>query len=245
MANWKSNPIVGLVAVVLIAAAGYLIYRQVSGGPDPIGRMKPHRIYQAQIMALETVKLQPNGEVVLICGSDPTSDDYIEGFKSKAGGMAVQTFRVSPETEGNAAITPGFEGIVAMLGALKKHPNAKCLVNFVSVTYDGSTGPEAGLPRQVADFFQKGGKAVMLSGGTMLMPGQKDPFLELVKKGQVTMVANRPAAAQPVVKPFSLAPREYFDAFMTVVAKDNEKAYEEALRKASEPQPEEQAPTRK
>lgn len=247
MANWRSNPIVGVVAVLLIVAAAYLIYAQVRG-PNWEGKMRPLRIYQAQVMAEETAKLEPGGEVVLICMSDPSSQEFIDGFKSKAGNMTLQVYKVTMPEPGKEAtappMEPGFEGIIAMLDALKKFPNAKCLVNFMGVSYNPMMGQDVGLPKQITAFFQKGGKAVILGGGSMVMPGQKDPFMELVKKGQITMIANRPVVDAKIDKPFSLSPQKFFDTYMMVVTKDNIKAYEDEMRKQMEPPPAEPAPAK-
>jgi hypothetical protein len=245
MASWRSNPIVGVVAVLLIVVSAFVIYKQIKG-PDYAGKMKPLRIYQAQVVAGEAAKLVPDGgKAVLIVMGDESSNDFVEGFKAKAGEskLTVVIEKISmaePGAEGAPEMMePGLEGLMAMLQAIKAHPDAKVLVNFIGASYDPMMTGQEGLPPQITEYFEKGGKAVILGGGGMMVPGQKDPFIEWVKEGKITMVAHKPVVDQTVKKPFSLSPEKFFETYMMVVDKANVANYEAEMKKMMEPPEEE------
>jgi hypothetical protein len=239
MAAWRSNPIVGIVAVLLIIVAAFFIWRQIKG-PDVIGQMRPIRQYQAEKVGEETAKLVPEGgKCVVIVPEGEIAQDYLDAFKKTAGGsfdVAVFTAKEpAPGPEGQAPeFNPEMMGIVSLLQAVKANPDAKCIVTFIGLSYSPVVAEE-GIPPQVTEFFGKGGKGVVLGGDINPIPGQEDPFLQLVKEGKLTLIANKPIVEDPPKKPFDLGPKEFFEKFLTVVRKDNVAEYEKQIKEMMAP----------
>lgn len=131
------------------------------------------------------------------------------------------------------------EGVLAVADAIKKHPDAKCIVSLMSFTLD-MMGPGVEPPEAIQAHFSKGGKAVLLGGPGMgaMDPGREDPLLTYVADGLLVLIANRPYL-EPEPKgardPADLTPKEYFEKYMMVVTRDTLADYKKQMKKSMSP----------